>query len=143
MPTVKLGSRFISKVLIDLNTGCWNWTASIDKGGYGRFRIAGEWGFAHRYANQTPENMHTDHLCRNRCCVNPDHLETVTNIENVNRGLTGKINHRNSKKTHCTQGHEYTEENTIVTVEGWRRCRTCYLKWNKRSCRRSREHEYG
>jgi hypothetical protein len=68
-----------------------------------------------------PDGLHIDHLCRNRLCVNPDHLEPVTQAENNRRSS-------NSTKTHCKNDHEYTPENTYVGPNGWRRCRECHRR---------------
>lgn len=118
--------------------GCWVWTGT-KWGGYGktwtdaspRKRI-----FSHVRAYQmlvgpVPEGMDLDHLCRNRACCNPAHLEPVTHHENVLRGYG--LGGTNARKTHCAKGHEYTPENTIV--ETWRTghptriCRECRRQW--------------
>ena len=121
--------RFVNKIDHDANTFCWNWTACKDKDGYGVFGFRGKNVRAHRFAyeywnKQIPQGLQIDHLCRNRKCVNPTHLETVTLGENVRRSPSF-----NRQKTHCPYGHEYTSENTRIH-HGTRECRTCE---NKRS----------
>jgi hypothetical protein len=74
-----------------------------------------------------PEGLQIDHLCRNRACVKPTHLEPVTMQENLNRGES-----RNVYRTHCRNGHEFTEENTYIhPTGGSRTCRTCRSKTRK------------
>lgn len=116
--------RFWNKV--SKTDSCWNWTATITKSGYGHFRLNGKLVSAHRLAyelefGKIPEGMVIDHLCRNRACVNPNHLEPVTSKINSLRG----INH-NSVKTHCPAGHEYDQQNTRITPKGKRVCRSCH-----------------
>ena len=109
---------------------CWNWTAARFKSGYGAFRIGGRDGatvYAHRFsyellAGPIPEGLPIDHLCRNVRCVNPDHLEPVTQAENTRRADGGGYNRR---KTHCPRGHEYNDANTYVGKSGSRFCRAC------------------
>lgn len=103
---------------------CWNWTSADNGTGYGQISINDKTFLAHRISYQLfrgkiPEDLHIDHLCRNRGCVNPDHLEAVTHKENMIRGRSN-----NRLKTHCPQGHEYTEDNTYVSGNK-RTCKTC------------------
>lgn len=107
--------------------GCWLWTRSTGQGGYGHIqnvRPADGLVITHRasyelFVGPIPAGMHIDHLCRNRLCLRPTHLEAVTCKENVRRGLRGAL------KTHCPSGHAYTAENTIRLKDGYRACRVC------------------
>lgn len=123
-------SRFIKKIRSD-NQGCWRWIGAIGGTGYGTFKVSGTYWRAHRFAytfwvGAIPDGMHLDHLCRVPSCVNPEHLEPVTNAENTRRGLAGS---QHSAKTHCAKGHEYDEQNTKFyrRKDGrvQRQCRAC------------------
>lgn len=87
----RLPVRFLAKMSVDEASGCWVWTAARTSKGYGQFRIGPRPVRAHRYAytllvGPIPDGLQLDHLCRNRLCVNPGHLEPVTNWENTLRG---------------------------------------------------------
>jgi hypothetical protein len=125
---IPAADRFWPKVDKDLSSGCWNWTASLVTGGYGGFADDQLRPVrAHRFAYELlvgpiPAGLHLDHLCRNRRCVNPAHLEPVTNPENVLRGEgpTAQL----AQRTHCKNGHPLSDENVLLTSER-RHCRAC------------------
>ena len=123
-----LPKRFINKMAYG-EDGCWVWTASLNTKGYGNYWTDGTCVGAHRYAYETivgpvPEGLQLDHLCRNRNCVNPEHLEPVTCRENLLRGETIAASH--AQRSHCKHGHELDDYNTYVYPKtGKRACRTC------------------
>lgn len=123
---------FWAKVKKGNRSGCWLWTAYKTKLGYGRFFDGTRQINAHRWAylirvGGIPDGFVIDHLCRNPGCVNPKHLEAVTQGENVRRGESAHA--KNWRKTHCKRGHEFTEENTYKGVTKYggvaRMCRCC------------------
>lgn len=122
----ELPLRVISKISPEPNTGCWLWIGQLSNEGYARITYKRKHWKAHRLVYELmrgciPVGLQLDHLCRVRCCVNPQHLEPVTNRENSRRSpLIGK-----TLKTHCKSGHEYTADNTRLRPNGWRRCRAC------------------
>ena len=127
--------RFWNKVE-KYDDGCWVWTAATNERGYGVVKIDGKVRKAHRISyemrhGQIPKGLQIDHLCRNRSCVRPDHLEAVTQQENIRRGEAGALNNYNARKTHCPKGHAYTGENVQRNGSG-RRCRTCRVEINRR-----------
>src|SRR3990167_11441832 len=108
--------RFMDK--IKKTDNCWIWTATKTPKGYGQFSLNGKMVRVHRVSYQLfkgdiPNGLMLDHLCRNPSCVNPDHLEAVTNKVNQLRGNT--IIAKQVSTTHCPKGHEYTKENTYLT----------------------------
>lgn len=110
------------------DNGCHQWNGALNKG-YGVIKEHGKSYSAHRLIYEfvfgpIAGGLDCDHLCRNRACVNPMHIEIVTRRENVLRGVG--VSAINAKKTHCKHGHEFTKENTYVYPSGRNRhCRTC------------------
>jgi hypothetical protein len=108
--------------MVEKTDDCWNWTGATCLG-YGQFKGTGDYAtrWAHRFAylllvGPIPDGLVLDHLCRNRACVNPDHLEPVTMAVNI-----GRI----PRPPHCPKGHEFDAENTSYSTLGHRRCKTC------------------
>jgi len=108
---------------------CWEWTGWCDRAGYGRFRPTSKQSDpktpAHRFAYELfvgpiPDGLELDHLCRNKSCVNPGHLEPVTAQVNSRRRSAAL-----PPKTHCRQGHPFDEANTSIQKDGSRKCRAC------------------
>ena len=116
---------FWSKVDVRGPEECWEWTSTPRTlGGYGVFRFRGQNTTAHRAAYQIAvgavgPGQHIDHLCRNRLCCNPLHLEPVSPAENARRGLRGAM------KVNCDHGHEFTSDSTGRTKQGRRFCLIC------------------
>ena len=114
--------RLMNNFEYDTNGGCWLWIRTLSASGYGRYghRAAHREVYT-RLRGPIPEGLQLDHLCRVRCCVNPDHLEPVTGKENLHRSPN-----TNATKTHCAQGHPFTPENTYLSH---------YMGKTKRACR--------
>lgn len=135
MTTTPILSRFLQKVDKDGPNGCWLWLGSMNQNGYGHFCVQPHKPVgAHRVslmlfrgiAIVRGHAMTIDHLCRNRRCVNPDHLEYVTQRENTRRAMRAR-----KPETHCRNGHEYTDENTYW-YRGRRSCRACHADVERR-----------
>ena len=157
--------RFIKQISVAAS-GCWNWTGTLDRDGYAQYhrnrktkkghRISYEW-----HNGKIPFGLTIDHLCKNKCCVNPEHLEAVTAQENGRRHNAegykqwwatlsdedrAAFVEKSGKKasqvaaakklaaTHCRRGHEWKPETTyIVPSNGHRRCNVCFAEVQKRA----------
>lgn len=124
--------RFIAKV--NVTDDCWIWTAGRTGSGYGAFRYDGG-TVAHRFSYEAhvgpiPDGHVIDHLCRNKACVNPAHLEAVTQSENISRAPG--LGEFQRAKSHCRNGHPYEGDNLYVYPSGQRGCRTCNRESHQR-----------
>lgn len=148
MATSKLTitERIMRLTIPEPNSGCWLWTGQM-RGGYGRIKIGGRRG-THKSAHvllyevtkgPVPEGLELDHLCRTRCCVNPDHLEAVTHAVNRQRGTQGD---HLAARTHCPQGHPYDEANTMLIARRSAGVPTGGFNRMCRECCRSRRREW-
>jgi len=120
--------RILNKIRIEPN-GCWLWQGAKDGGGYGHVWLDGKTTpkvsrvLYEAYKGPIPKGYTIDHLCRNRTCGNPDHLEAVTMRENILRGIGPSAN--NARKTHCPSGHTLLGNNLTPRADGRRECRKC------------------
>jgi hypothetical protein len=127
-----LSSRILSKFLI--GDDCWPWMAGKNSKGYGYVYFDGTMVRAHILIYEVlkgkiPGNLELDHTCRNRSCVNPDHVELVTTKVNILRGVSPAA--ANARKTVCAQGHRLDEKNAYRRPDGGRNCRRCAADWQK------------
>jgi hypothetical protein len=118
---------------------CWVWPGAPSSGGYGRKKHNGKNEYVHRlsymyFIGPIPEGLAIDHLCRNRMCYNPAHLEVVTLVENVLRGESFGATFHNA--TACVNGHQFDEENTRLFVREGKQRRAC------RACSRTNTRAY-
>lgn len=137
--------RFNKYTMPEPMSGCWLWIGARNQDGYGTFSTK-EYDSAHRFSyeyhkTKIKDGYEIDHLCKNRACVNPDHLDMVTHAENIKRA-SYKKNHRNKVKTHCKRGHEFSGENYYI--ENWRgifmrKCKVCRNMMRRVSWRKAQD----
>jgi HNH endonuclease len=124
----EIPNRLLMGRIINPETSCWEWTGTVDSGGYAQISVNSTTRLAHRlsyelFKGPIPQGLDLDHLCRNLRCINPDHLEPVTAKENVHRSPI-----HNASKTHCPKGHEYTPDNIYWdSRHHGRKCRACTM----------------
>ena len=141
---IKAWQRFWDKVQVT-ESGCWEWVGNVRPNGYGKFLYRDKLDGSHRAAykmfiGDIDDGMVIDHICHNlditcnkgdeclhRRCVNPEHLEAITHLSNVQRGRAGIAQVIKAlKRTHCGKGHELTPSNTYYPPSGFKRsCRKC------------------
>ena len=119
--TVEKFDKYVAK-----GDSCWEWGGYRHGNGYGAIWHEGKQVLVHRWSYEhfvgpIPDGLTIDHLCRNRACVNPAHMEPVTSRENTRRAM----------RTHCINGHEFTPENTYTPNDGKRYCRECRRQRNR------------
>lgn len=136
MTRIPLQDRVLKRV-DQTEEGCWEWPGSTTSNGYGTASYIRDDGIqriamTHRVVYEAlvgpiPEGLDLDHLCRNRICCNPKHLEPVPRIVNSHRGAK-------YRPSHCIHGHEYTKENSHFNKYGHIKCREC----SRQSCKKRR-----
>ena len=141
-------ARFNNRIIKGENdTDCWEWDGSHHPiEGYGSFRTSKYHWQAHRVAyalkNGDPKgDLVIDHLCRNRGCVNPAHLECVTERENILRGIGAAA--KNAVKTHCSKGHKLEGENCKINGKGHRQCVICSIPYRRGAQKNYRNSDKG
>ena len=120
-PRPSPATRFWNHVDKTNEYGCWTWTGYVDPRGYARISVENRPQFIHRFSYELhkgpiPEGLTIDHLCRTRHCVNPAHLEAVTDRENILRGISAVA--VNARKTACPRGHPYSPR--TLSSRGWK-----------------------
>lgn len=123
----RVEDRFSAKYQVQ-EDGCWRWTDALRPDGYGTLMLGTDLGtmLAHRVSyllqvGPIPAGHELDHLCRNRACVNPKHLEPVLHREN---GVRGQVFRDYKRKTHCKRGHSVAEHGHL-RADGYYACNTC------------------
>ena len=122
-----LTPRFVDGIVLE-PAGCWGHTNKVQATGYLQATVNGRHGWAHRLMYEAlvgpiPAGLCIDHLCRNRSCLNPSHMEPVTIGENNRRGMSPFAVNR--RRTKCVNGHVFDAANTYVAADGSRDCRRC------------------
>lgn len=130
--------RLMRRVNKDAESGCWNWTGPLRKG-YGSFTLGKMPMGAYRAAwilmrGDIPDGYHIDHLCRNRACINPAHLEPVTPTVNAARAYEAvpvDARPKRPPKAHCKRGHPFSGENLGRRTDGGMKCKQCMRDYQR------------
>lgn len=134
-----LPKRIADKIEQITESGCWIWRGRCLPTGYGISWYDKKRIYAHRLMYQLfigpiADTLTIDHLCRVRCCVNPHHMEAVTQGQNTLRG--NSFSGINARRTHCPQAHPYSQDNTYTDPTGARHCKICkraaFLRFKRR-----------
>lgn len=137
MPPLPIIVRLLHRIQIDQATGCWNWMGGNNGRGYGVIGLNHRSWYVHRishllFIGPIPDGFEVDHLCKNRGCCNPFHLEAVP--QSVNNARSASCCALNALKTHCKRGHLLDGENLYRTAAG-RSCKRCHKiktkEWKK------------
>ncbi len=135
--TERVKFNFLQKITRKEDDECWEWCGRYDKNGYGKLGL--KW--AHRisyvvFVGEIPDGLEyqIDHLCKNRKCVNPKHLELVSQYENNMR--SNSITAKEKRQTHCLRGHELSDENIYANRGNKRQCKQCHRIRAKENYRR-------
>lgn len=136
---IRLPPRFWSKCIPEPNSGCWLWFGATNEDGYGHFSMDRRPRGSHRIAYEElvgvpAPTLVLDHKCQTPCCVNPAHLEPVTQRVNIQRGLAPAG--QNARKTTCHRGHPLAGDNLIRSSNGRRHCRICQRAHERANARR-------
>lgn len=126
---------FMEQVQMEPNTGCWIWMGYVNNQGYGKFSNDGKEMQAHNYIwevynkKEINPDLVRHHKCENILCVNFEHIKEITPKEH-----TATMKNFMKNKTHCKNGHKFTEDNTILwtdikTNRTNRRCKECHRIW--------------
>jgi len=140
--TKSANDRFDEKYIPEPNSGCWIWLGCYNSGGYGQIKTDTGMTYAHRFSYERfigtiPAKYEIDHRCKNVACVNPNHLEAVTKLENNRRSNSKSA--KQARQTHCINGHELFGSNLYLRKDGRRACRKCMYIRNKKRWLRSRQ----
>ena len=132
-----VGQKILTRFYEDENR-CWVWVGAVDGRGYGNVKIGQKWFRTHRlsyliFVEDLIKGLVIDHICRNKLCMNPNHLEQVTQQTNLHRGNT------NINKRICKNGHPFDDKNTRYTSSGSRQCRRCHNIRQKRYDKQRKE----
>lgn len=146
IPAAELLMEQLAKKIEVWDCGCWVWTkAKFARSNHGMFgynalgknftHYVHRWVYEH-LIGPVPEGLVLDHLCRVEACCNPDHLEPVSNAENIRRGIGPDGGLRRHQRA-CKRGHRFSPENTYVSKLGWRHCKVCARDRHRRTAKRA------